>query len=136
MITTFDIENILYRKLDLSSLKTAITGKIRKKERPAGSKLEDIVVNCLPVPNDQLQRTVANVNVFVPNQVINENGVQEMVINHARLKTLTDSVLVLLNDVMIGDVYYEVQQQQTIEDPESQSHFTNIRLNFYNINTQ
>lgn len=135
MKTTFDSENVLWKKLFDSSLKTTITGKIRKGERPAGSQLEDIVVNSLAVPNDQLQISVSNINIFAPDKLIGEPGTQELVADHARLKALTDiAISVLTIDSTVGDYYYEVQQQQMIEDKESNSHFVNIRINFYSIN--
>lgn len=134
MTTTFDIENILWKKLDSSSLKTAITGKIRKLERPANSDKEDIVVNSLPAPNTKLQIAVANINIFVPDITKSENGVQEKLPDHKRMKTLTDAVIGVVNEVFDGTYYYEVQQQQMIEDKESNSHFINIRMNFISEN--
>lgn len=135
MTTTFDIEEVLWKKLDgTSSVKNAITGKIRKRERPANSEKEDIVVNSLPASSRQLQVTIANVNIFVPDKTITENGIQEKVPDTARMKVLTDIVVNLLKDVTDGDYNYEVQQVGMFEDPDSNSHFVNIRINFYAIN--
>ncbi|MBC7948655.1 MAG: hypothetical protein H7Y42_12280 [Chitinophagaceae bacterium] len=134
MMTTFDIETELWKKLEASSLKTDITGKIRKKERPANSTKEDIVVVALPINNEQLQLAVANVNIFVPYMTISENNVQEKVPNDVRMKYLADKVIAVMDDNWQDDFHYEVQQQQTLEDMDSGGYFVNIRLNFYSIN--
>jgi hypothetical protein len=132
--TTFDIVETLWKKLDGSTLKAMISGSIRKHERPAGSSSEDIVVNALPAINDDLQVTVANVNIYVPDLVIDENEVQEKVPDTTRMKVLANEALKLLNDVTDGDFNYDVQQQSMFEDSQSDSHFINIRINFYAIN--
>jgi hypothetical protein len=132
--TTIDIVETLWKKLDASTLKAMITGSIRKYERPADSSSEDIVVNALPAINDDLQVTVANVNIYVPDLVIDENNVQEKVPDTARMKVLANEALKLLNDVTDGDFNYDVQQQSMFEDLQSESHFINIRINFYAIN--
>ena len=135
MIDSMEIEDIVWKKLDGSSLKSTITGKIRKKERPANSQLEDIVVNCLAVPNRQIQETIVNVNIFVPDIMRPENSVQEKVANDARLKALYAIAEPLLKDVTVnGDTYFEIQQQQVISDrPDSESHYINIQY-FYSAN--
>ena len=135
MTTTFDIENVLYIKLSgVSSLTSTLSGSIRKNLRPPDSKKEDVVINSLPVANQQLQLAVANVNVFVPDKTVSDGGVQTKVVDHERLKTLTGIVISALNDILDGDYYYEVQQQTLIQDKESESHYSNIRINFYSIN--
>jgi hypothetical protein len=134
MTTSFDIEEAIWKKLDGSSLKTEITGKIRKRERPSDSDKEDIVVNSLGATSSQLDQSIANVNIFVPDMTINENGVQEKVPDTARMKVLTDIAIALFKDVTDGDYHYNYQQQSVIEDPDSGDHFVNIRINFYSIN--
>lgn len=135
MTNSFEIKDTLWKKLDGSSLKTAITGKIRRDERPVNSQTEDVVVNCLAVPNSQLQIAIANVNIFVPDSNRTDNGVTEKEANNKRLKELFLIALPIIKDVVVDtDNFYEVQQEQVIADPESASHFVNIRLNFYSAN--
>ncbi len=135
MTTTFDQEQLIWKKLYDSSLKNSITGKIRKGERPANSDKEDITVKSLTAPNEKLAISVVNVNIYAPDLTIYENGVQEKVADHARLETLTDTAIsVLTIESTVGDNYYDVQQQVMIEDEVSKSHFVNIRINFYSIN--
>lgn len=131
MKTTLDLVDVTWDRLNSSSLKTAITGKIYKYRRPVNSNVEDVVINSLPVTNEQLQRAVVNVNVFVPDVTISVNGNQDKVPNHVRLKQLAQTATSELNDRLIGDYSWEVQQQTVLEDEESQQHFVNIRLQFY-----
>src|SRR5690606_6072292 len=51
-----------------STLKTNITGAVRRYLRPTNSKNEDVTINVLnPIDFEQLQGGIINVNVFVPN---------------------------------------------------------------------
>jgi hypothetical protein len=136
MKTTLDVLTILYQLLLSSSMPSEITGKVRKGERPAGSTKEDIVVNTLPIQNDNLQRTVANVNIYVPSLVISENGIQTEKPDYTRLDELVDMILPILKDVREKRDYYLEWQQvsQPIKDTESKSYFINIRVDFYAFN--
>lgn len=137
MITTLDIVDILWSDINSSSLKTALAagGGVYKHLRPANSQKEDVVINSLPVNNRQLQEAIANVNVFVPDKSVQINSVQTKVPDHTRLDTLAASaVSVLAEKYSSGDWHYEVQQQSLFRDEESNSHFINIRIEFFNIN--
>lgn len=131
MKSTLDIVDVLWAKLDGSSLKASITGKIYKHSRPAGSQLEDIIINCLPVNNQALQKTVANVNIHVANKKINSNGVQDDTIaDHVRLKALAAAAIVILKDNWTADLNYDVQQQTIIPDVQAGDYYINIRIEF------
>lgn len=135
MKTTMDIEDILWIFLNSSSLKSSVNGGVYKKKRPAGSISEDVVINCLPVNNLQLQSAVANVNIHVPNKVQNIGDVQDdSQPDHARLKTLGNAAVGLLVDQWNSDYNFDVQQQNIFEDEDGKSHYVNIRLDFYSIN--
>jgi hypothetical protein len=136
MKTTLDVLTILYQLLLQSSLPSEITGKVRKGERPVGSTKEDIVVNTLPIANDNLQRTVANVNVYVPCIEVSENDIQTQKPDYARLDELVDMLLPILKDVREKRDYYLDWQQvsQPIKDEHSNSYFINIRIDFYAFN--
>lgn len=136
MKTTLTVMTILYQLISESSLATAITGKVRKNQRPTNSELEDIVINCLPIDNEQLQRCVANVNIYVPCFTIKENGVQTDEPDYARLEVLAGMATTLLKGVRkTQDYQIEWEQQSILRDEESKSYFINIRLRFqaYNI---
>ena len=139
MIAATEIVSALWSDINSSSLKTALAsgGGVYKNRRPTDSKKEDIVINSLPVNSEQLQKAVANVNIYVPDKMINLNGTQTMVIDYARFAVLLPLATALLKEKFSsGDWHYELQQvSDVIEDKESGSHFVNIRIEFFNINT-
>lgn len=137
MITTLDIVDILWTKINASALKTALGsgGGVYKHQRPLNSAKEDVVINSLPVNNAQLQQAIANVNVYVPDKTINQNGAQSKVPDHVRLDALAAIAVQVLKEEYSADAYhYELQQQSLIPDEASNSHFINIRIEFFNIN--
>lgn len=135
MKTTLDIEEVLWKFLNNSSLKSSINGGIYKVKRPAGSLKEDIVVNSLPVNNLQLQSAVVNVNIHVPNRTFKSGDVLDASQpNHARLKVLGNAAVAILVDQWDTDYNFDVQQQNLFEDEDGNSHYINIRLDFFSIN--
>lgn len=131
MTTTLDIVDILWSRLDSSAIKAAITGSICKHRRDPNSTKEDIVVNSLPVSNQQLQKGVANVNVHVPDIIVTANGMQDKQPNHERLKALAIQAVDILKDNWTATMNYDVQQQTLIRDAEAGDHFINIRIEFF-----
>lgn len=134
MTTTLDAVDIVWKRLNESPIKAAITGGIYKK-RPLNSSLEDVVINSLPISALQLQEGLVNVNIHVPNLVITNGTVQDPTQpNHARLKALATIAALSLNDVWIDDVHFTIQQQTVFEEPEINEHYVNFRLLFYAVN--
>lgn len=131
MKTTLDTVDLIWNHLNSSSLNQVLTGNIYKKKRPQNSTQEDIVINSLPVSNEQLQQAIVNVNIFVPDVEHSINGSQEKMANWARLKGLAFLAVEDLKDGRSGDYTWDIQQQQDIEDEESGQHFINIRVQFY-----
>ena len=134
MTTTLDIVDTLFARLDASALKTAINGNICKHRRDPNSTSEDVVINSLPVNNEQLSRAVANVNVHVPDIEVTVNGQQDKQPNHPRLKQLAGIAVTALNDVWETNKNYTVQQQTLIRDADAGDHYINIRIEFNIVN--
>jgi hypothetical protein len=132
--TGLDIVDIVYAKLRDSSLDTEITGAICRK-RPINSKLEDVVLNCLPVPNSQYQQTVVNVNIYTPNKTQNfTGGVDNSQPDIVRLKMLTNIAVTILKDNVGADYIFDIQQTVGPIQGDNNDHYMNIRLNFYSEN--
>jgi hypothetical protein len=131
MKTTLDLVGIVYDVIKNSSLKTAINGKIYKFKRPVNSNAEDVVINSLPVTNEQLQTAIVNVNVFVQNvEAVTSEGINEFP-DVVRLQTLATLAVSALTDGINGVYTWDVQQQTVIQDDESDQHYINIRLQFF-----
>jgi len=136
MRTTLDLVDILWQFLASSDLKDQLSGGIYKYVRPVNSAVEDVVISSLPIVNLDLQQAVCNVNVFVPNKTQLLNGVQDISQpDSARLKMLTDMAVGILSEHYGDDYSFEVQQQVTLPDEVSGGWFSNIRINFFSINT-
>jgi len=138
MRTPVDIVDILWGKINSSSLKSALAtgGGVYKRQRPINSNKEDVVINSLPLLNEQLQVGVANVNIHVPDKQINQVGIQTTVANTVRLKALVDTaVTILKEDYSADDYHFEIQQvSDLMKDEDASSHFINIRIEFYSLN--
>lgn len=139
MRTTFDIVDIIYPILkNDAALTTALSGTVYKDgQRPIGSGKEDVSIGSLPVNGEQLQQTVVNVNIHVPNQKLLLNDVQDNTKpDLKRLKALTALVIGLVNEKYYSDYWFFVQQQQLFpeQDENANEHYSNIRLSFYSEN--
>jgi hypothetical protein len=133
--TSFDYVNIVYQKLIAPTFLTAamLTGEVRKYNRSLDSNAEDIVINSLPVNNNQLQSGIVNVNVHVPN--IQDNGLtgqDNSQPNIKRIKEISDLVILALDNTFGSFYNCTVQQQNLIQDKDD--FFNNIRLQINSIN--
>lgn len=131
MKTTLDLVSVVYDQLKSSSLKSAISGNVYKFKRPVNSDSEDVVINSLPITNEQLQTAVVNVNVFVPNVPVMSGGSESGFPDLVRLQALAAIAISELKDRISGDYTWDVQQMTVIEDEESGQYFANIRLQFF-----
>ncbi len=94
---------------------------------------EDVTVNSLPINNEQIQQAVININVHIPNVTVVVNGIQDNTQpNSKRLNEVTKLVIEQVNEKYFADHWCYVQQQNVFDD--ELEHFSNIRLNYYNIN--
>lgn len=134
MKTAIDQVDIVWGRLNSSPLKTEITGSVRRVQRPFNSSAEDIVVNSLPITSLPLQTGIINVNIFVPDLQVSENGGQIGEPDLQRINEIGREAIKVLTDQWSTDFSYTVQQNQVIKDNESASHYMNIRLEFYSIN--
>lgn len=138
MKTTFDFQNSLWLLVNASALKLEITGGIYKGSRPntlVDEQLEDVVINCLPVPRNQLQETIANVNIHVPNLKIEIAGKPDRSQpDNVRLNILTSMAIELVSEYVGDDFHCDFEQQLIFEEDEIYSHYSNIRVKVFSIN--
>lgn len=120
---------MVYQHIQSSPLASAITGRVEKGARPLNSEEEDICINSLPLTSGQLQKCIVNVNVFVPDIVVDSEEGNETVANYARLEELETLALNVLDNVYNG-YWFDVQQAVIYSDNESKSHYLNIRIDF------
>lgn len=134
MKTGLDVTSVLFKKLNVVAVKSAITGNIYKDEKPKNSELEDIVINCLPVSADQPQRTTANVNIHVPDMTVGVNTENQRVPNHNKLKAIKAVVMPYIETVGEGDYMYSVASTNVFRDTANTELIMNIRIDFIILN--
>ena len=111
-------------------------GNLYKRQRPAGSKVEDVVINTLILNRLVIQEGVLNVNLYVPNLVLNTaTGVDTTQPNNSRLLELSILANAALEEIWATDGSYtfQVQQDHTFEDTNNQ-HYQNFRIEFTAVN--
>lgn len=69
MKSDIDIKDFLYKMLKNSELDKAVNGKLDKRNRPANSDKEDIVISVLSNEGcGQIQKVFVNINIYVKDQ--------------------------------------------------------------------
>jgi hypothetical protein len=129
-MNTFEVIDLLYVRIANSSLKTALTGDVYKLIRLPASNLEDVVINCLPINNLQIQRCTANVNIYVPDISVSSAGLVAFHPDFIRLNNLSSIAKPVLNEVFTATLNYSIEQQSIFRDEISNSHYVNFRIGF------
>lgn len=135
MKMTFDLDAILFGILNSSPLKSAINGGIYtgEKGRPNDSQLEDVTVNTPNLRMEYLPQVgYSNVNIYVPDELINKNGKWEKGDNRPRLKQLANLAVSALEQATILGSTITVESQAVLAEPAVEQHFVNIKV-FWNI---
>lgn len=128
MKTTFNFIDIIYTAVAGLS----VSGAVYKQQRPLGSKLEDVVINALPVTADQVQSGFVNVNIYVPDFSVNIGGQVQFQPNLSRLRKLAAEATTLLKEGYADTYGFWIVNQTTIQEPDINQHYINIRIQFTN----
>ncbi len=133
MQTIYNAKDILVNHL--MPIRASISGDIYRDRRPAGSILEDIVVNTLPLTAyGYHQKGVLNVNVYVPFKTVNINGLIQHMPDNVRMKELAEIVLRQLNDQFGKNYNFYVEHIQDFEEQSEKASYINyrIKINLFN----
>ena len=123
----------IFSLLDVPAVKSSISGGVYPGKRPDGSRKEDVVVNCLPVTGDQLQRGIVNVNIHVPNLEITISGHPDnSQPDLKRIEEIYQVVEPIIENGIKDNTDVSIQQAILIE--EGNEHYLNIRLLTHTIN--
>ncbi len=110
-------------------------GAIYKYTRPDNSRKVDIVVNSLPASGDQLQDSSVNVNIHVPNLVLDiENNIDNSQPNQLKIKEVSEALIPLLKDSYVNGSDIVIQSTMLMLEQQFNEHFLNIRLQIYSPN--
>jgi len=129
MKTTFDISDILYPIINVTSVTSTIDGRVYRDKKPLNSELQDIIV--IPLSNfngdEIIQDATFMVNCFCKNF---DNGLP----NITKLKTITDAVIKVIEDYSATSNYYvfDITNQTVMQDTDQISmSYVNLRINCY-----
>ena len=134
MKTTFEVSDLIYGIVNVPAVTSVITGKVYKDQRPADSKKEDVVINCLPISVDQFQQATVNVNVYVNDLDVKIDGVPQRMPNHSRLKQLSVIATGLLAKYFGTEQIFKITSQSLIKENTLSQHYINIRIEYKNTN--
>lgn len=130
MKTDIDIKDDMYAVIKGSPLAKAVTGKLSKTLRPAGSYKEDIVISILANNNAELQEAYVNVNIYVKDNA--RDGQSEE--NSIRLRELCSLSRDLLERGYKDDFRYELSSQRVIAVEGKGEHIINNKVLYQQVN--
>lgn len=107
----------------ITSLLVGHCDPVYKHEKPVGIKGNFTVVNSLPVVNDHLDQVFVNVNVHVAD-FTNPSGIP----NDAVIKTRSEAAITAINNYSDSEYDISLQQSTLFPDPETQTHYINLRF--------
>lgn len=134
MKSTSELINLIYGIVKDSALADEITGTIYKRIRPNGSLTEDIVINCLPTGNANVQDATVNLNIYVPDLESKSNSTNQFLPDTKRIEELESIANTVFTDVNASGYWFDVQFISVIQESEINQHFINVRLNIKYIN--
>jgi hypothetical protein len=115
----------IYRHIVTTSLAAAITGKVHKStDREPNSVSEDIVIKALANSPKQVQQTIVNVNIYVPDNL--DDG--QYVKNGARCDQLEEIACNDLEVFWIGPARVHLEEQHTYKVEDARCHVINCRM--------
>lgn len=134
MRTTSEIINLIYTHVKESALSDAVTGSIYKRVRPVGSLAEDIVVNCLPTGNADVQDATANVNIYIPDLPSKIKSKEQYVPDTKRIEVLESIAKTVFADINTVNYWFDIELISVLQESEVNQHFINVRLKINYIN--
>ncbi len=132
MKTGLDMVQEMFNYLNVPDITSVITGELYMLVRPQNSNVEDIVINALALTGSQLQQGVINVNIHVPNLSVKINGKPDQTQPDLdRLQKIAKLVVEKLKDYNGDDHRFSAQTGGIPYKDEDNTHFFNIRVNYY-----
>lgn len=96
MITTIELQSLVYKIIKGSNFKTVINGDVYMGSRPLNSQKNDIVIGTLSLPTGVVMPGTILINVFARDLTVNNSSTPD-------LKTLRDAAKILVP--LFDDVY-------------------------------
>ena len=130
MKTDAEIKTDIYKVINGSPLHKAVTGKLKKTKRPHNSTKEDIVISVLVNMNAQIQIATVNVNIYVADNII-DNQPEEDTVRTAELGKLAAELF----EVFSGENYRAtLVSQRVFEIDGTNEHAINNQIEYKFLN--
>lgn len=127
--TEFDAKQWILELINTSPLKAFVNGKVYKNRRPAGSQLEDVVINAIVMDNRFLQDGAFNVNCYVPYKRVTIDNVVNFLPNEERSKAIADVAYPVFDNVFKEKFNLTIERVEVIEVDEEKASYVNFRIN-------
>ena len=130
MKTSFDINTIVFRILNVPSVKGAISGGIYKGDARLHDPLaEDPCINTPSLTPDFLpQLAKSPVTVYVADKPKTIKGKSMLKADTERLEAITGIVLATLRAAKVPGLLFTIEAQSTLTEQSTKQHFVNIRI--------
>jgi len=127
MKSSFKIEDILYKALNVPAITDLISGEVLKGDVPASSQKDDIVIAVLTNGNEYVQSGFVNVNFFA-------RQIAEGKPDGLKLGAVTTALFGALDNKQIEEVLFDVESQtgahKDNEPGRDGFYFTNLKIKF------
>lgn len=132
IISTLDIENIVYDILNVPSLTGVMTGDVYlSDDRPLNSQLEDVEINTITMTQEPYpQQGVMNVNIYVPDMALAIGGVNQYKPNKSRLKIIIEIVKELIVNQTNKYISLNITNELMLSERSIRQSFINLRIEF------
>lgn len=113
-----------------SPIKDLISGSVKMTPRATKSKVEDCIISVLDSDNAQIQKSIVNINVYVPN--ITSGG--ESVGNLKRISLLSRACWSVLKSGFGNGFMYKLEKQRSLPVSGKDEHVINNRIRYKYLN--
>lgn len=128
MITVIELTTCIWKIVNASSLKSAITGGVYKNWRPTDSDKEDIVINTIIIDGSEsiIQSAVCNVNIHLPSL---ESAGGKMP-HDARFEALNVHAIPLLKEGFGPNFTFWTERTALVKEENKDEWYLNYRIRF------
>ena len=93
---------------------------------------EDVEINTITLIQEPYpQEGVSNINIYVPDIVVNLDGEQQQKANKTRLKLILEKVKSLVSNTKAKHVMIQIESENIIQDKDIKQYFVNLRIKYF-----
>ena len=125
----FNINTIFFKILDQSpELREVYAGDVFVGDSPENYDSENITINTINVRHGKPQTGTSNINIHVPDVLIEVDGVEQYVADENRINDIVSVVVAVLESAVITEFGFKITNESIIEN--GHEHYVNLRLDW------